>query len=290
LVAELVKTGASAAHYVRYGQMVREMSFRRQVEMLGVRMEQVAASEQTAVGDLGTWRATREAMLQQLADFVRQVQRADGATFGRIENSPGIMPVPPPSAPLPARLVARAERHLVHAVIADAQWRDSGLLDRLRPDDFTSPAHANTWKAVQTLVECKEPVDPVLVAWQAEVQVAGLPSSGPARQAALLDAAELDGMAATPDGDTVRMIAVVTRSALTRLATQAREQIQQTAGDRGLTTRQVIATVEKALTGLDEQAARLTGPAPAAVPTALQSRLAGGRTHSEPAQNTPRTR
>jgi hypothetical protein len=67
--------------------------------------------------------------------------------------------VPAPLRVLAAPLVHRAERHLLHLAVHSGTNVE---LD-LTPQDFQSPRHANTWRAIQQLRERGEPVNYVSV-------------------------------------------------------------------------------------------------------------------------------
>lgn len=299
LLTDLYAAGSSAGgeHFLRYGQMVVEMSARRQLEGWGVRLELAATTPQTAEGELAALQATREAMMAELTTLARQVlqgREQDGMVGGFVGAAEA--PVIQPSAPLPPKLVERAERHVIHAVIADPRWREEGLLDRLRPEDFASQAHANTWRAIQAVAKRGEPVDPVTVAWEAEV-VAQNPRSGfRAEDRAVLSAVELSGMSTAPTGDTGRMISTIARSSLTKLAREARQEIAQAAADRGRGVQDALATGRAAGERLEEHASRLGGtPAKPAELSPMARRLAGERdpatiTAPAPTPGVPRAR
>ncbi|WP_026316738.1 DnaB-like helicase N-terminal domain-containing protein [Actinokineospora enzanensis] len=282
--------GAGPAQYNRYGQMVVEMSVRRQVEQWGVRMEQASLAEPAAEGDIAALQGTREAMMENLSDLTVQIRRSRGDITSRIESNPAEAPVVVPTAALPPRLVERAERQVIQAVLADPQVQESGLLQRLRPEDFTaSKAHENTWRAIQAVAE-RGPVDPILVAWEAEVLAADPRHGYRAEDRVALGAAELSSMSTEPVGDVGRAVSTVARSALARHARLAQQEIQKAVGDRRLGVAETVATANDVGEELEQNAERLVGVDRKPKESAISRMLSGERSTVGGAQPDPAAR
>lgn len=293
LMPELYVAGAGAGpqQYIRYGQMVVEMSVRRQVESWGVRMEQAALAEPVETGDIAALQGTREAMGDNLALLSIQARRSRGEITGRIESNPAEAPAVASTAALPSRLVERAERQVIQAVLADPQWRRSGLLARLRPEDFTaSKTHENTWRAIQAVAGRDGPFDPILVAWETEVQAADPRRGFRAEDRMALGAAELSSMSAEPVGDVGRAVSTVARSGLARHARLARQEIQKAAADRRVGVAETVATANDVGEELEQHAERLIGVDRKPKESSIARMLAGERSTVGGAQPDPVTR
>lgn len=278
LVEDLYLAGVdvSPAQMSTYGTKILEMSVRRQVEAWGVRIEQAATSEATEAGDVTVLSTTRSAMIEDLTDLANQVRRANGeGVLPRFDRNPVEAPeVVVPQAPQPG-LVKRAELQVIHAVIADPNWRDSGLLERLSPEDFVqSPAHANTWRALQRLHRAGETIDPLMVIWECEF-ITDDPrrATGAAAEPVVLAAADLQAMTEPPEANIARAIDMVTRSSRAEHARLARDELQQLAADRGQKVTTVLDRAKTAGGSLVEHAQRLAGgrkPASSGIAAALE--------------------
>jgi hypothetical protein len=280
LLPQLYRAGSGlhAAQYTRYGQMVLEMSARRQIEDWGVALERAAGPDMTTDNDVTALEVTQMSIVDNLARLDIRVRRSEGQAVGQLDGIVSAVPVAPVSSTLPHAMVERAERRVIHAVLSDdPQWRESGLLQRLRPEDFVaSPAHRATWCAIQAVAASGVPIDPITVAWQAETAVEG---DGTPGQPAL-SPAELATMREAPTGDVGRAISTVTRSALAHHARHARQEIQA-ATDRGNDVATAITAAQETAGLLGEHAERLATTTRASSP--LTRRLAGENTAVAPA-------
>jgi replicative DNA helicase len=148
---------------------------------------------------------------------------------------------------------------MIHAVISDVRWQDSGLAQRFRPEEFISPEHANTWRAIQELLRRGEPVDPLEVAWEAESFANDPNQVLPAIDHQALPAAVLARMAEPPSTDVRRAISTVARSAMSQHAQLAQREIAQVTNDRRADVLGTLDTVTKISGTLVEHAERLVG-------------------------------
>jgi hypothetical protein len=284
LLPELFRDGAGLTEpqYTRYGQMVLDMSARRQIEAWGVLLERAAGPDMTVDDDLTALHQTHDAVMNNLADLDAQARRSTGQVIKRLAEPAGPVPIALPSTPLPSTLIEQAERRVINAVLAgDPTWRESGLLQRLRPEDFAgNPAHAATWQAIQSLAGRGHPIDPITVAWQTELIPDGEQSA--------LPAAALMAMREPPTGDVARAISTVARSALHHHASTARQQLRTAAADRAASLGEVISAAQDAATALQDQANRLvTTPRPS---SSLSRTLAGESTVAAQPPPSPLTR
>ncbi|WP_309114670.1 DnaB-like helicase N-terminal domain-containing protein [Saccharothrix sp.] len=257
-----------------YGQIVLELSVRRQVQELGVNLEAAVASTDPFTVDAASVQSGLREVENRLMNLVAQTRRSAGEVMGTL--SPSARPSPPvvPTTPLPARLVERKERALVHAVIADSAHH--GLLEQLRPQDFASAALATAWRAVQNVRKRGEPVTPVTVWWESGRLAASAPSGGTLSPEELVEMRSSPQHATAVDG----AVTVVARASLTRIASRAREEIERAAADRSLDAGKVIGVTSEAAARVDQHVSRLLGTTgvPMALPAEanpLSRRLAG---------------
>ncbi|RJQ66183.1 hypothetical protein D5S17_35755 [Pseudonocardiaceae bacterium YIM PH 21723] len=165
----------------RLGRMVLEDSIRREMATMGVRMQR-AVPRVPAVPVFASLRAEHAALglvdnlehMQEQAEELSQRLIAAIHVTGPdadVASAPQLAGVPvEPTAgnrrPLPAGVRAltaptlhRAERHLIHLALHSGIRTDI-LRDILNftPRDFTSTAHANTWRVIKDLHSRGEPV------------------------------------------------------------------------------------------------------------------------------------
>jgi hypothetical protein len=261
----------------RYARKIAEMSTRRQLDACGVRMQLAATSEPVATGDLQVLNLTEQAMRGDVGQHTNRLTRASGApVFGAPSGVTGAVeggvaaPVVPPAAPPPSVLVARAEKRLINATLADVDGNRPDLRARFQPGDFTgSPEHANTWRAIQSLASGTppQPIDPVIIACETE-RLADRHGDG-------LPAEQLIAMSRAPVAVTDRTITTVVRAAMFHHAQQARDEVRTATHDRSRPMDEVVAATEAATAGLHRQAARLTNQQGHGERSPLQQRLEG---------------
>lgn len=285
VVAEAYQVGAvvSDSQVARYGQMTLEMSARRQVGVWAVALEAAASPEMTVDNEGTALQNTHAAVLDNLADLDAQARRSLGQGVGPWDRSSSPVPAAGPVMPLPAPLLQTYQRRVIQAVICDdPTWREAGLTQRLRPEDFVgSPAHASTWRVVQDLVCRNEPVDPITVAWH--LQAASAAEDGPVG----LPVADLVDMRRAPDGDVARAVSTVARAALAEHARIARVEVQSAANDRSTPLADVMGSARDAADRLDHHARRL-GIGPSRLgPSTISRTLAGESAIPTPSQPSP---
>jgi len=265
-LVELYQAGSAAttAQYIRYGRMILETSIRRQLHTWAIHLEHAVTAETDHTP------LPRAATTRQLAALTTQALQPNELAINPLATSPPPNILDTPPAQLPSKLVERAERHLIHAVIADPHPRHTSLLELLHPEDFVaSTAHANTWRAIQTLARRGDPIDPVTVASETEPL-----TSDPSQR---LAARDLATMRTPPHGDTHRAIATVARSALTNHARRARLGIQQAAADRRHTLHDALTTVHAIGTELEQHTTRLARVTQPDQPSSIRQVLDGER-------------
>jgi replicative DNA helicase len=148
---------------------------------------------------------------------------------------------------------------VIQAVITDPWWSRSGLIERLRPEDFRgSPAHATTWRAIQLLDGRNEPIDPVMVAWTAERLIADPQTAHEANLRPGLSPSDLASMRDAPLGDIHRAVTTVVRSALSHHARQARLQIRTAAAAHPTSLDNALTAAATVTSDLHQTASRLT--------------------------------
>lgn len=251
---------------VRYGQMVLESSARRRLHDWAVYFREPARApayndehrelspvHDGLTADLADFqqRSAQSVNAPELANLA-QLTEVDTPTIG------GQMVVP---AAAPAhKLVERAERDILAAVLSDTTGQHQHIRDRLEPADFTaSPRHAATWRAVQALVRQAQPVNAITTAWESE----RLPAEyGPA-----LTADELvDLTSAPPPSHLRRQITMVARASLYYRSQAIGEQLTTSAQDRTRDVEQILTEAQDSAAALRDQTSRLAGErAPAAL-------------------------
>jgi hypothetical protein len=257
------------------------MSVRRQMNAWGVRLA-------VAAGDPEWIRTTRGLFLARLTGLLHQVQRSHGAPTGLQPPTEPLRPPADPATPalaathIPERLVARAEHRLIHTVLAHPDLLDHGTVDRLHPEDFATPAHANTWRALLTTTARGEPADPILIGWETERHAAHHHRAHPDQPYPTITTGELVALAAEPaDPNIDKTIATVIRGTLARLARHAHQRIHHMATDPSHPITDVIAAAWAATDHLETQAQRLTRPSP------IRQALAGAPPTTAPGPATP---
>jgi replicative DNA helicase len=162
-------------------------------------------------------------------------------------------PLVVPAAAPAHKLVERAERDVLTAMLSDTTGRHRPLLDRFEPGDFTaSPRHAATWRAIQVVARRGEPVNAITVAWKAEGLLA---EHGPA-----LSAEELVDLAAAPAPDSLRrQTTTIVRTSLYHRIQHAGDHLDRAAQDRSRGVDQVLNEAQGVAEDLREQATRLVG-------------------------------
>lgn len=162
-------------------------------------------------------------------------------------------PLVVPAAAPARKLVERAERDVLTAVLADATGRHHRILDRLEPGDFTaSPRHAATWRAIRAVARRSEPVNAITVAWEAERL--------PPEHGLALSAEELVDLAGAPAPEGLRrQTTTIARASLYDRVQRAGDQLDRAARDRSRGVDQVLSEAQGTVENVREQASRLTG-------------------------------
>jgi replicative DNA helicase len=215
---------------VTYARMVLEASVRRQLELVGLRVQAAAVDS-----DADVTAAVDETLLE--IDAHGRRWRAATSRIRTVHDEPDV------SAPAERLLsadrrirdlaapdqtdVGSAEHDVIHGVL-----RDAGVLRQLagglEPEDFADPARGNTYRAALTLHELGRRVDVVTIAWEQQRQAARHGPGLPVEELRQLAA----GIAAP--GRAEQCAQIVGRAALYRLAEQARESVRQASRNPGL--------------------------------------------------------
>jgi len=241
---------------VTYARMVLESSVRRQLDLVGLRVQAAAAEPD---GDVTA------AVDETLREIEAQGRRWRAAT-GRIRTVPEDPAHPAAAAQLlsadrtirdlapPDEIdVSGAEHDVIHGVL-----REPGVLrqlaPRLEPEDFADPARGNTYRAARTLHELGHRVDVVTIAWEQQRQAG---QHGPG-----LPVDQLRQMAAdiAAPGRAEHCAQTVGRAALYRLAESARESVREAVRNPGITPVDLLDTATFTYRGV-RTAAERTRPA-----------------------------
>lgn len=287
LVTDLTLAAARATQPPEpYARKVREMALRRDVETWGVALHNAAIPDQAADIDLSTLSDTVDAVMQNLSELVQDFRPSrDPAdiTTAPLRAVPAVKAAAPP----PRLLVERAERDIIHAVLADPRGPAAPLLTRLRPEDFTAlPEHRATWRAIQSLFDRNEPIDPLMVAWESEVLAAS--PAAPLDGRTALPAEALIEMSTTPAKDIAKGVSLVARASLSELARKGRDLVQNSAANRESGVGDAVSSVRDYGTGLLQEARRLVGTA--APTSSVARRLSTPATSTSAATPNTRTR
>jgi replicative DNA helicase len=245
--------------HVRYGQMVLESSARRRLQDWAVYFVQPVRAPQYG-NDTREFSPIHDGLVNDVADLEQRSAQStvsrDVAAFADLDemDTPTLGgPLVVPAAAPAHKLVERAERDVLTAVLSDATSQHHQLLDRLEPGDFTaSDRHAATWRAIQAVTHRGEAVNAITVAWEAE----RLPTEhGPA-----LSAEELVDLAAAPAPDSLRrQTATIVRASLYHRLQHAGDHLDRTARDRSRSVDQILNEAQGVAEDLRDQASRLVG-------------------------------
>ncbi|MEU3628343.1 DnaB-like helicase N-terminal domain-containing protein [Amycolatopsis coloradensis] len=291
LLTELYRATPPSAtpQHARYGRMVLESSARRQIEQWSLQMQSVVATGENVSGTstVAALQQSDIALREDLSGIRAQMDRHAGR--GRLDTVDPVQPrqtPAPPAVPPPPTLVERSELRMIGAALREPRPE---LLERFEPQDFTSsPAHANTWRAILALASTRPPtpIDPITVAWETEKLSArfgeGLPGD------------DLMILASHPPGAVNdSTISVVIQASLYQRAQEASAVMRAAAQDRGQHLDDVLRTAQLASGSVRAEAERLITPA--ASGQSLITRGLDGppttRTHHAPAPDTqPRGR
>jgi replicative DNA helicase len=264
---------------VRYGQMVLESSARRRLQDWAVYFVQPTRAPQYGA-DTREFATIHDGLVNDLADFQQRSAHSTashvGATFAELDGmdtpTQGESLVIPAAAPA-HKLVERAERDVLTAVLSGTTDQHHSLRDRLEPGDFTaSPRHAATWRAIQAVARRGEPVNAITVAWEAERLP---PADGPA-----LSAEELVDLTAAPVPDSLRRQATtIARASLYHRVQRAGDHLNRAAHDHSRSVDQLLSSAQDTAVNLREHASRLIGQhAPAATASRIAQHLDGPTT------------
>lgn len=232
---------------IRLGRMVLEDSVRRQLHGVGVRMEAAKALVNPLQGVTNRAERSAEALVTNLETIDAQLKSMTERMVAAVTRT-GAAPADSPAAQqaaragagrwhLPERLMQitrprlmRSEKHILHLAL------HAGTLDgvpenilSLRPEDFSAPRHANTWRAIQLLREQGLPVNYVAVHWATHLhRQAGQP---------VLSEGELLPMAQPPEikpEKVARSLRTLVSASLSRARTAGRAAVAQVAADRAV--------------------------------------------------------
>lgn len=254
----------------RYGQMVLESSARRRLREWAIYLRNPAMAP--LYGDENReLSAVHDGLTADVADFRHRTAQAvnipEVASFAQLTevSTPTVGgPLVVPAAAPAHKLVERAERDILAAVLSDTAGQHQHIRDRLEPADFTaSPRHTATWRAIQELARQAQPINAVTVAWESE----RLPDEhGPA-----LTADELvDLVSGSPPIHLRRQITTVARASLYYRVQAIGEQLTTSAQDRARGVDQILTEAQGAAEVLRDQKARLAGER---VPAAFAHRM-----------------
>lgn len=276
-------------HHVRYARIVVEEALLRELEPWADALFNVATSPAVMAGELEPLQLRADQMYANLYDLRTRLARS-GDMPRLLAQPPSSTEWAPVQVPLQAvvpphpTMARRSELEVLHAVLVDPEWQASGVLWRFAPADFAQDlAHANTWRAMQSLQQRGEPIDYVTVAYE----VRGLAAA----HGRGLTPNDLARAAATEPVDPRAAIDRLARASIFRRAAEARADIVQAANDFTLTPEQAADRAQEAAGRLGKQVQTITGaPAPVPKRDALTRRLAadpsgeqtvtGGRHHA----------
>lgn len=266
LLASLVDSATAAtgpAHATRYARIVLHDSLRRQLLAWGTRLVHAAHTTEPE----HALRDVTAAMAADLDHLAHKTQPRNERTHTLTSAAPArgahgnraVEPTATTAPPLPRALVERAERHLIHAVLADPVWQRDDILRRLQPEDFHAhPAHAATWQAIRELHDAGELIDPVLVAWHLTTTPT---TTAAAALAGGLAPEHFAAMRHLPSGNTDRAFDTVIRAALIHHAQQANAAI--TAASSYLDAASMVTAAATAVGHVNDATRRLAAPRPA---------------------------
>jgi replicative DNA helicase len=264
----------AAGTHVIYGRILLSSATRRTMHAYGIRLAQATTAtnevHDNRTADLSD---AHHAFLEQLAELGRAHAQVPTTGGAGLPHTPLHVTTPPNP-----RLVERAERAILAAVLHDPTGQHTELRDRLQPEDFTARhEHSNTWRAVQTVAARGEPINLVTVAWQLE----HLP---PEHQPALshdeltnVVALAIDPLPTTdrtestrstdntrtmaPSEAIERQVATIARASLYHRVRSASKELMGAARNTSHTISALIENARRVATDLHQHAARLTEPA-----------------------------
>ncbi|RJQ66245.1 hypothetical protein D5S17_36080 [Pseudonocardiaceae bacterium YIM PH 21723] len=268
-----------------HGQAVLGMSIKRQVSEWGVSLKRAAEAKPMGPGGVSALLGMHAAMEGRLEELADELRISSGQEALRSDQN-SIAPIPFESAgPLSAKAVERAERKIIHWMFAGdpapgvpGQFQRQELLARFQPEDFVLRAHQVTWRAIQTAAGMGQSITPGSVGWHIdEMEVERKYGEVEDGFDLGLDYEELLYMSNHEPADISEAVPTVLRSAITRLAEQARQEIRATAEDPQADVQDVLEEARETGAELKVATERLGGPLPAADPARAPGRLAGER-------------
>jgi len=268
---------------VDYGRILVEVTIRREVAAMGLRLESLATREPEQIIDsVADALTSLEGLDQRLkismgqrndvgTDLVAAALSVCADELSRTDDPD--VETHPAGHDMDQRL---AEEAVIGATVHD--WPPGArahVLESVRKSDFTDARAAATWQAVEHLTERAAPIDEITVAWQA-----------------------LLARSRTGDGLTVQELrdtrnaalfhemgaATLARSTVTRVAGQAMIAISQCAQDLRIDPTALIDSVATHHLAVAAAAERLTGEELANEPPAAVKNRLLARTKGSPAQ------
>jgi len=263
---------------LRMGRMVLEDSCRRQLQAIGVMLRRteplVTPAQQPSnraerhtqnlTGHLDVVQTQLRSMTDRLVQATRRTgpnsptvsgvhpgRRAE-ATAARAETRRWRLPAP--IRALTEHRLRRAELHVIHLALNCGRMRTvPPEILNLRPDDFTDPRHANTWRTIQDLHRRHLPVNYVSVFHASRTH--------PAHQPGLSDRALLT-LAAPPNIKPERVahsLATVTTAALSRATHRTSRAITAITTGPAVTVQDALDHVTRDVTTLAARATTAGG-------------------------------
>jgi replicative DNA helicase len=270
---------------VAYARMVLEASVRRQLDLVGLRVQaaavdpdgDVAAAVDETLREIEAHGRRWRAATSRIHTVLEEPAHPSAAAGQLLAADRAIRDLAPPDE----IDVGGAEHEVIHGVL-----REPGILrelvPRLEPEDFADPARGNTYRAARTLHELGHRVDVVTIAWEQQRQAV---QHGPG-----LPVEELRQMAAgiAAPGRAEQCAQIVGRAALYRLAEQARASVRQAVRNPGINPVDLLDTATFTYRGV-RTAAERTRPAQRLRNRLENAAIAGRPKRREPQMSSPPT-
>ena len=255
---EFMQSCPMQPQHVLYGRIVLEAAIRRQVQLLGLRVEASTLVE-APTGPASVFRAVAETLahLRSLDMRWRAAHVAREGHAGHAEQQKSPLRVAEAAAerylartPGPDEAtVARAERAVLQEILSLPALLTC-LSARLRPEDFLDTACAATYAVMLSLHEDSgsSGVDAVSLSWEQQ-----------RRNVRGLSAAELRRLANAIGAGVDSDVELVLRAALHRFARQVRASVQHAAGDPTRDPADLLDTAARSFESVHATLIRMTG-------------------------------